>query len=138
MNTVSMTAGWQGQAMAERIRRVATAIRARLAPTAEGLVDVPKTRIKTRWLLGAWAALSAVSAFGTAITPALVPFPLVMMAFNQLAGVNYGYLNRKPDSASLLDLLGPWPVYVAAEVAILLLVWAGMTWPWVRGRRTVG
>ncbi|HEX7716154.1 MAG TPA: TIGR02206 family membrane protein, partial [Marmoricola sp.] len=59
-----------------------------------------------------------------------------VMGFNGLTDTNYGYLSRKPDTASLLDLLGPWPLYVVAEVAVLAGVWALMTWPWVRARRT--
>ena len=58
-----------------------------------------------------------------------------VMGFNGLTDTNYGYLSRKPDTASLLDLLGPWPLYVVAEVAVLAGVWALMTWPWVRARR---
>ena len=55
-------------------------------------------------------------------------------AFNAITGTNYGYLNRKPPTASLLDVLGPWPLYVLIEVAIVLVVWALMTWPWERMR----
>ncbi|MGV9800408.1 YwaF family protein [Mycobacterium sp. NPDC003449] len=61
----------------------------------------------------------------------------VTFAFNMIAGSNYGYLNGKPPTASLLDVLGPWPVYLLAEVAIVLVVWAAMTWPWERMRRRV-
>jgi hypothetical integral membrane protein (TIGR02206 family) len=55
--------------------------------------------------------------------------------FNVIAGTNYGYLNRKPPIASVLDFLGPWPVYLFAEIAIVAIVWALMTWPWERARR---
>jgi hypothetical integral membrane protein (TIGR02206 family) len=59
---------------------------------------------------------------------------VVVAAFNNVAGTNYGYLNAKPTSGSLLDLLGPWPMYVAAEIAIVLAGWALITWPWTVGR----
>ena len=31
-------------------------------------------------------------------------------------------------------MLGPWPLYLLTEVAIVLIVWALMTWPWERMR----
>ncbi len=55
-----------------------------------------------------------------------------MMVYNSVADANYGYLNGKPASASVLDLLGPWPLYVVAEIAIIVSVWALLTWPWAR------
>lgn len=59
---------------------------------------------------------------------------VVTYLFNVVADTNYGYLNELPDSASLLDFLGPWPLYVVLEILIVLVVWALLTWPWTRER----
>ncbi len=56
-------------------------------------------------------------------------------AFDVATGTNYGYLVEKPAS-SALDLLGPWPLYVAQQVVVVAVVWALMTYPWVRAART--
>lgn len=53
---------------------------------------------------------------------------------NALTGSNYGFLNRKPDTASVLDVLGPWPWYLLPVVGLVLGVWALMTWPWTHAR----
>jgi hypothetical integral membrane protein (TIGR02206 family) len=58
----------------------------------------------------------------------------VTFMFNTIAGTNYGFLNRKPSTASLLDVLGPWPVYIFTATVLILIVWALMTWPWERMR----
>jgi hypothetical integral membrane protein (TIGR02206 family) len=57
---------------------------------------------------------------------------LAMLGFNALAGTNYVFVNAKLPSSSILDLLGPWPAYLAVEVALIAAVWAAMTWPWER------
>ncbi|WP_299050201.1 TIGR02206 family membrane protein [uncultured Nocardioides sp.] len=51
---------------------------------------------------------------------------------NVALGTNYGFLNAKPAGGSVLDLLGPWPTYVVAEIVIICAVWALMTWPFAR------
>jgi hypothetical integral membrane protein (TIGR02206 family) len=69
--------------------------------------------------------------YGVAFATTAV-WAVAVFCLNLALGSNYGYLNEKPGAASVLDLLGPWPWYVVAEVAIIASVWALMTWPWVR------
>lgn len=69
--------------------------------------------------------------FTVAVTLA---WALVTFTFNTIAGTNYGFLNRKPSTASLLDVFGPWPWYVFVGSTLVFIVWALMTWPWVRTR----
>ena len=47
-----------------------------------------------------------------------------------VAGTNYGFLNGKPGTRSILDVLGPWPWYILVEIVLVLSAWALMTWPW--------
>lgn len=70
--------------------------------------------------------------FAVVVTLGWVAFTLL---FNTIAGTNYGYLNRKPPTASILDALGPWPWYLVVEIVVVMLAWALMTWPWERLRR---
>lgn len=63
---------------------------------------------------------------------ATAAWAVTVFAFNAAADVNYGFLNAKPDSASLLDLFGPWPWYVVVEIGLVVTVWALLTWPWTR------
>jgi hypothetical integral membrane protein (TIGR02206 family) len=61
----------------------------------------------------------------------------ITMIFNAIVGSDYGFLNGKPANGSALDFLGAWPSYVLAEVVIVGVVWALMTWPWERKRRSL-
>lgn len=58
-----------------------------------------------------------------------------VMTYNALMDTNYGYLNGKPNRASLLDVLPAWPWYVAVEIVVVAAVWALLVWPWTRSRR---
>jgi hypothetical integral membrane protein (TIGR02206 family) len=91
-----------------------------------------------------WAAVYLV--WGLGIRPdwrlyrftvvATATWAVAVMAFNAVAGTNYGYLNEKPPAASLLDLMGPWPWYVLVEVVVIAVTWAVLlTAPWLRVAR---
>jgi hypothetical integral membrane protein (TIGR02206 family) len=61
---------------------------------------------------------------------------VVAMSLNGVLDTNYGYFNGKPEG-TVLDYLGPWPWYVLAEFAIVLVGWALITLPWAgRGAPT--
>jgi len=57
-----------------------------------------------------------------------------LFLFNRLADTNYMYLNAKPKVPTLLDYLGPHPIYVLVGAALACAIWAAMTWPWCRGK----
>ena len=112
----------------------------------EGAPDFPHHLFVTFFtlhVLVVWAAIYLT--WGRRMRPTWLSYRFAIIAslawavftftFNTIAGTNYGYLNRKPPTASLLDVLGPWPVYLLVEITIVLIVWALMTWPWERTRR---
>ncbi len=49
-------------------------------------------------------------------------------------GGNYMFLRRKPSGGSLLDLMGPWPWYVATAALVALAMFAALDAPFRRGR----
>jgi hypothetical integral membrane protein (TIGR02206 family) len=68
--------------------------------------------------------------YGTAVIAAVI-YVLVILPINVLFGFNYGYLgNSKPSTATLLDLMGPWPQRVLVMAAIGALLMAIMELPW--------
>ncbi|GAA3657796.1 TIGR02206 family membrane protein [Nocardioides ginsengisoli] len=114
-----------------------------LTLTVQGIItpslneDFPHPRYFAFWalhLLIVWAAVYLVLGlrlvprwrdYGAAVATTLV-WAVSAYVFNVVADTNYGYLMRKP-GPSILDLLGPWPWYVAEEIGIVVVVWAVLT-----------
>lgn len=114
-----------------------------LTLTVQGVVtpslheDFPQPRYFAFWvlhLLIVWSAVYLVLGlrkaprwrdYRAAVVTTLV-WAVTAYAFNLVADTNYGYLMRKPGT-SILDLLGPWPWYVAEEIGIVVTVWALLT-----------
>jgi hypothetical integral membrane protein (TIGR02206 family) len=97
-------------------------------------------------LLVVWAAIYLTWGLGMRpswrsyrITVAVtLAWAVVTFTFNSIAGTNYGFLNAKPATPSLLDVLAPWPWYLAPITLLVFGIWALMTWPWVQsGRRAI-
>lgn len=69
---------------------------------------------------------------------ATLGWAVVAMTVNAITGANYGYLAHAPAGASILDLLGGWPVYLVWEAVLVAAVWALMTWACVLSSRRRG
>lgn len=113
-----------------------------ISPALEG-PDFPSKEFLGFWaihLAVVWAAIYLT--WGIGMRPdwrsyrfavgVTVVWVAVTYVFNTAAGTNYGFVNGKPSTPSLLDVLGPWPWYLGTVALVLMTVWALMTWPWVR------
>ena len=105
--------------------------------------DFPDPKYLAFWamhLLIVWAAVYLT--WGLRVRPSwrgyrfTVALTLVWMVavylINVAVGTNYGFVNAKPSTGSVLDVLPGWPWYVLIEIAVVAVVWAAMTWPWTR------
>lgn len=104
-------------------------------------VDYPLIEFTMYWLLHIVVFLvPVVFTFGLGYRPTWTGYVVAYAAtaiwagitglVNVVTGANYGYLGRRPEGGSLLDVLGPWPVYILWEALLIAVVWALMTWPW--------
>ena len=58
-----------------------------------------------------------------------VGYAALVGAVNRLTGSNFLYLSRKPDEPTLLDWLGPWPVYVGVAALLALVIFTLLELP---------
>jgi hypothetical integral membrane protein (TIGR02206 family) len=82
-----------------------------------GLRIVPPAGAVPR-VFGATVVVAATAALGDRIT-----------------GGNYMFLREKPSTASLLDVIGPWPVYIVSAAVLALGLFAVLDVPLRRARR---
>ena len=64
-----------------------------------------------------------------------VGYAALVAAVDALTQSNYMYLRTKPPSGSLLDLLGPWPVYIFSAALVAAAMFALLDAPFRFGRR---
>jgi hypothetical integral membrane protein (TIGR02206 family) len=67
----------------------------------------------------------------------LFPFAAIVGTFDWMVGANYGFLCHKPETASLYDVLGPWPWYVGASGLVGLVFFILLDLPFVIQRARV-
>jgi hypothetical integral membrane protein (TIGR02206 family) len=65
---------------------------------------------------------------------ATAAFAVVARLSDLLTGGNYMFLREKPTTASLLDLMGPWPWYILSGAILAIAMFALLDVPF-RGRR---
>lgn len=103
--------------------------------TPELYYDFPDLRFIVFFALhGGTIAAVLFLTFARSMRPLLASLPRVIawslfylaaaLAVNRLFGTNFGYLSTKPTTPSLLDAMGPWPVYIVelAGVGILYVL----------------
>jgi hypothetical integral membrane protein (TIGR02206 family) len=66
---------------------------------------------------------------------ALQVYTVIIGIFDSVFHTNYMYLSRKPESASVLDYLGPWPFYLAGGEGVALILFWLLWLPVRRGSR---
>ncbi|MHB1452985.1 MAG: YwaF family protein [Saccharofermentanales bacterium] len=63
-------------------------------------------------------------------------YALAIFAVNSISGTNYLFINHTPETASLLDSLGAWPIYLIWLEVLLLVIFSLLYLPvYIGGRQ---
>lgn len=73
--------------------------------------------------------------FGRAFLWANIYFVFIL-GVNHLLGTNFMYLNRKPSSATLLDLFGDWPWYIVGGEFLCLVMFTLVMLPFAFDKKS--
>ena len=126
-----------------------------IAGTANGLIspDVPDhfpSYLFLQYFIahGAIVAAALFLVAGLRITPRpgavarVVALTLVLVVLdagaNLLTGGNYMYLRHTPAVPNLLDLMGPWPLYIVAAAGLAVAIFVALDLPFALRRRRPG
>jgi hypothetical integral membrane protein (TIGR02206 family) len=69
------------------------------------------------------------------VTAVTIAYTALVGAVDAITGADYMFLRSKPPSPTLLDALGPWPVYLFSAAGIAVLLFALLNAPFWLGRR---
>ena len=61
---------------------------------------------------------------------------LVVHVFNILLKSNYSYTMSKPESATILDLMGPWPWYIFFADLVMGVLFLLLMLPFIIGKKS--
>jgi uncharacterized membrane protein YwaF len=74
---------------------------------------------------------------GVVITFAWVNvYSIALYGLNLLMDANYFYLVSKPGNASILDLFGPWPLYILVAEMVAMVFFALFYLPFIFIKKT--
>jgi len=75
------------------------------------------TIISVLYAISAYGFRPRLRSVGIAVVVTFA-YMLIVMAVNTLLDTNYMYLRTKPEGASIMDYMGPWPWYVVGVVGL--------------------
>jgi hypothetical integral membrane protein (TIGR02206 family) len=64
-------------------------------------------------------------------------YAVVVAIFDFVFGANYLYLRNKPASSSLLNVMGPWPLYIFTADLLALMMFLAMAVPFHKPRKSM-